>query len=184
MMSVSDDFSHLASTAARRLEPGEFTLRLHAKDKSLLECVLAEDGTVFTGVSAVLLFPVSHPRQYVSLRYVDEADKEHEIGIVVHLNELPGEQQALIQDRLVRHYHEQVIEKIVSVKQRYGQLFFSVITQRGQEEFVMPWRQDRAEDWGNNGKVLLDSLNNRYLVPDVERLSNREKRMFKTHVYW
>ena len=186
MISSNTDpaYSHLSATSARRLTPEEFRIQRHEREQHLLECFIASEQKTYPGVTAVLLFPISHPRHFISLRYIDDADKECEIGIIEKLDDLEPEQQGLIQERLVRHYHEQVVQQIVSIKQRYGQLFFKVITQRGHEEFVMPWRQDRAEDWGNSGKVLLDSLNNRYLIPDIEKLSNKEKRMFKTHVYW
>ena len=182
--SLSADSSHLSATAARRLAPDEFKIRRHEKEKQLLECHVVSDNKTYMGVSAVLLFPISHPREFISLRYIDGSDKECEIGIIERLDDLSRQQQELIHERLVRHYHEQEIRQIISVQQRYGQLFFKVITQRGIEEFVMPWRQDRAEDWGSSGKVLLDSLNNRYLIPDIDQLSNKEKRMFKTQVYW
>lgn len=167
--------------AVTRLSPGDISLR---RDQSgVLECELA-DGQKYAGVTAVLLFPISHPRQFVSLRYIDSMDKEQEIGVLENLDLLPREQQALVEESLVRQYHEQIIQRVLKVKQQFGQLFFKVVTQRGVEDFVMPWRQDRAEDWGNNGKVLLDSLNNRYLIPDIDQLTNAEKRAFKTYVYW
>ena len=168
-------------TAVRRLRGSE--LRLTKEANSLLRCEV-EGEEAFAGVSAVLLFPISHPRRFVSLRYFDKADKEREIGVIEDLDTLSADQQALVQESLVKQYHEQTIHRIVRIKQQYGQLFFTVVTQRGVEDFVMPWRQDRAEDWGESGKVLLDSLNNRYLIPDVDKLSNAEKRTFKTHVYW
>jgi hypothetical protein len=171
----------MSATAITRLLPGSFTLR---KDPaSVLVCTLA-DGTTHAGVSAVLLFPISHPRKLVSLRYIDSTDKEQEIGIVEDLASLSEQEQSLVEESLVRQYHEQVIQRVLQVKHQFGQLFFKVVTQRGVEDFVMPWRQDRAEDWGENGKVLLDSLNNRYLIPDIDTLSNAEKRAFKTYVYW
>ncbi len=179
--SLTTEHGQLAGIAIRRIAPADLTLK--NGDHGLMECDFHGEET-YVGVAAVLLFPVSHPRQYVSLRYVDSSDKEQEIGVIEELDELSLPQQELVEASLIKQYHEQIIERILSVNQDFGQLFFRVVTQRGVEEFVMPWRQDRAEDWGSNGKVLLDSLNNRYLVPDVDKLTNAEKRTFKTHVYW
>jgi len=175
------DVSFPLTTAVRRLRGSDLTLSKGST--GLMQCEVQGDP-LYAGVSAVLLFPISHPRSFVSLRYFDKADKEQEIGVIEALDSLSPEQQALIQASLGKQYHEQVIHRVVKIKQQYGQLFFTVVTQRGLEDFVMPWRQDRAEDWGDNGKVLLDSLNNRYLIPDIDKLSNTEKRNFKTHVYW
>jgi hypothetical protein len=170
-----------SATEVKRLPPADFLLRKAAS--GLLGCQVP-GGEACSGVSAVLLFPVSYPRQFVSLRYVDAADKEQELGVIEDMDALAPEQQALVQESLNKQYHEPRVLRIIRVRQEFGQLFFKVETQRGVEDFVMPWRQDRAEDWGTNGKVLLDSLNNRYLIPDVDLLSPMEKRLFKTHVYW
>jgi hypothetical protein len=148
-----------------------------------MECELAT-GQVYRGVSAVLLFPISHPDRFVSLRHTDTDEKEHEIGIIGGLATFPPDHLALLHASLARHYHEQRVHRVHQIKNEYGQLFFKVETQRGIEEFVMPWRQDRAEDYGHNGKVLLDALNNRYLIPNVDDLAEKEKRLLLTYIYW
>ncbi len=166
----------------RLLEPSDITL--HTGLHGLMECVLTSDDKVYHGVTAVLLFPISHPERFISLRYTNEEDKEHEIGIIGGLRTFPDEAVALVRASLARHYHEQCVHRVHRIKNEYGQLFFKVETQRGIEDFVMPWRQDRAEDYGTNGKVLLDALNNRYLIPDIDQLADKEKRLLLTYIYW
>jgi ATP-binding cassette, subfamily B, bacterial len=153
-------------------------------DHGLLECRLTAEGQVYRGVSAVLLFPITHAERFVSLRYTDEMEKEREIGIIGSLAQFPEPAVALIRESLRKHYHEQRIERVLRIKNEFGQLFFTVRTQRGDESFVMPWRQDRAEDYGHSGKVLLDALNNRYLIPDMEALPDKDQRLLRTYVYW
>ena len=150
----------------------------------MMSCTVSGDSAPYRGVSAVMLFPVSRPDEWVSLRFTDATDKDREIGVIEDLKTFPVEAQELIRESLARHYHEQRIESILSIKQRYGQLFIKVRTQRGEEEFVTPWRQDRAEDWGASGKVLLDALNNRYLIPDIYALKPKELRLLRTYIYW
>ena len=48
----------------------------------------------------------------------------------------------------------------------------------------MPWRHDRAEEYGTQGRVLLDSLNNRYLIPDLDALTPKEKQLLVSFIYW
>lgn len=171
----------LVATGVKRLHPGNTTI--FEGTFSLLHCQVKGD-TLYRGVFAVLLFPISHPDCFVSLRHTDAADKEQEIGVIERLADFPVEQQRLIKDNLIKQYYEQVIRRIHEVECRFGLLFFRVETQRGMEEFVMPWRHDRAEDYGANGKVLLDSLDNRYLIPDVSALPASDRRLFLGYIYW
>lgn len=179
---ATESYAHLEATSVRRLRPGE--LRLSEGDHGMIRCEVESDRAAHEGVAASLLFPITHPESFVSLRYTDEAEKEREIGVLENLADLSKDDRELVQRSLVKQYHEQIIRRIIRIKCKWGQLFFTVETQRGVEEFVMPWRQDRAEDFGASGKVLLDSLNNRYVLPDFEALSAREKRIFKNFVYW
>ncbi len=48
----------------------------------------------------------------------------------------------------------------------------------------MRWQQDRAEDYGEGGKILLDTDDNRYLAPDVASMPERERRLFMKYIYW
>ena len=171
-----------SSMTVRRLSAD--TIKLTRDSHEMLTCTITGDALPYRGVSAVLLFPISRPDEWVSLRFTDATDKDREIGVIEDLRTFPRETQQLIRESLAQHYHEQRIEGIVSIQQRYGQLFFKVRTQRGDEEFVTPWRQDRAEDWGASGKVLLDALNNRYLIPDMSALKPGELRLLRTYIYW
>ena len=48
----------------------------------------------------------------------------------------------------------------------------------------MRWAQDRAVDFGQNGKVLIDVDDNRYLIPNLDLLSTRERVEFQRYIYW
>jgi hypothetical protein len=48
----------------------------------------------------------------------------------------------------------------------------------------MRWSQTQVQDFGENGKVLIDLDDNRYLVPDVEALPPKEQELFLRYVYW
>jgi hypothetical protein len=150
---------------------------------ALLHCAVKGEG-LYRGVFAVLMFPISHPDEFVSLRFTDREDRICEIGVIRSLNEFPPQAQELIRESLNRQYHEQTITKIHRVKCKYSLLFFEVETRRGREEFIMPWRYDRAEDYSARGKLLLDVFDNRYVVPDVAALPSVERRRFLSYVYW
>jgi len=176
-----DSGQALLATHVRRLTPD--TTHIFEGTFSLLHCAVKDD-TLYRGVFTVLLFPVTHPDSFVSLRHTDDKDKVLEIGVIEDLRAFPEDQQKLVRAALSRQYYEQIITRIYTVKCEFGILFFDVETQRGREQFMMPWRIDRAEDYGHNGKVLLDALDNRYIVPDVLALPPADHRRFTSYVYW
>lgn len=151
---------------------------------SLLHCAVKDD-TLYRGVFAVLMFPIRHTDRFISLRYTDADDKEKEIGVIDDLNAFPPDVQRLIRKTLVKHYYEQTLIRIFSVENQFGLLFFDVETQQlGRLQFVMPWRGDRAEDFGTNGKILLDAFDNRYIIPDIAELPAADRNAFTSYIYW
>jgi hypothetical protein len=48
----------------------------------------------------------------------------------------------------------------------------------------MRWSQDRAVDYGQRGKVLISLENNRYLIPDLDKLTTHERTEFQRYIYW
>lgn len=168
-------------TGVRRLLPE--TTKIFKGTYGLLHCHVKDD-TLYRGVFAVLLFPISNPKGYVSLRYTDEDDKIREIGVIENLEAFPSDAQELIQATLAKQYYEQFISHIYDVKYEFGLLFFDVETQQGRLQFMMPWRHDRAEDYGTQGKVLLDVSDNRFIIPNLLELPLKDRRKFTSYIYW
>lgn len=164
----------------RRLKPS--TSKIWQGDHNLLHCEV--DGERFGGVFAVRLFPIRHPEQFISLCYTDETDRVREVGVIPSLAEFPEDVQTLVRRTLAKHYHEQVVERIQRVRLEHGLLFIDATTDRGREEFIVPWRHDRAEDYDEAGKVLLDALDNRYVIPDLRRLPDRDRMELTRFIYW
>ena len=165
----------------RRLDPDSTTL--FEGTFSMLHCAVKNEG-LFRGVYAVRLFPVRFPAQYVSLRYTTPDDKDREIGVIEDLGVFPPDQQDLVRRDLRNHYCENLIQRVYEVRCEFGMLFLEVETQRGREEFTMFWRSDRAEEYGEHGKVLLDALDNRYLIPDMGKLPAPDRRRLVRFIYW
>jgi len=177
------DSTHLALSAShvKWLDPESTTV--FEGTFSLLHCAVKGD-TLYRGVFAVRLFPVSFPDQYISLRYTDQHDKVREVGVILRLGDFPEDAVRLIRASLDRQYHEQTISDIFDVTCKYGLLFFDVDTPRGREQFIVRWQQDRTEDYGEVGKVFLDVYDNRYVVPDLVKLSPTARRKLTKYVYW
>ena len=65
-----------------------------------------------------------------------------------------------------------------------GEPLFEVETDKGPASFYLRWSQDRAVDYGQRGKVLISLENNRYLIPDLEKLTPSERTEFQRYIYW
>ena len=184
-MSAADNLpvneTRLISTGVRRLMPD--TTRIFEGTFSLLHCSVKPDS-LYRGVFAVRLFPIRYPNNYISLLYTGPDDKDKEIGVIEDLSTFPTEQHALVARSLAAHYYEKIVRRVHKIRYEYGLLFFDVETQRGREDFVMPWRGDRAEDYGEHGKVLLDALDNRFIIPNVDELPPADHNRFVNYIYW
>ncbi len=172
----------LVETGVRRLTQANTTL--FEGSHGVLHCRVAGDPVLYRGVWAVLMFPITHPDSYISLRYTGADDKDQEVGVVLDLESFPSEVRDLILRAVVKQYYQQVILRIFNIDCQYGVLFFDAETDYGRSTFVVPWRHDRAEDFGVRGKVLLDSLDNRYVIPDVDALPVADRRIFLSYIYW
>jgi hypothetical protein len=76
------------------------------------------------------------------------------------------------------------IERIDSINSWHNFLTFKVRTDLGNLEFIIRYAHDGALDYGRNGKILLDLEENRYLIPDVSALPQRDRRLFERYIYW
>jgi hypothetical protein len=148
--------------------------------------VTVPNERIYGGVYAAYAFPVAYPDRYISLIHTvkEGSGKDIEIGIIRDLNLFPPEQVALIRAALKRRYFVHVITAIKSVGWKYGYIALEVDTDKGPASFMIRWAADRAVDYGKGGKVLIDVDNNRYLIPDVDKLPPRQKTEFQRYIYW
>jgi hypothetical protein len=148
-----------------------------------IHCVVDEKDA-YANVYCALCFPVRFPTRYVTVCYTDEENKEQEIGVIEDLDAFPAETQAIVRASLNRQYFEQTVARIYEVRWEFGLLFFEVETAAGRKEFMMRWQHDRAIDYGDSGKVLLDVFDNRYVIPSVEKLPNGDRDRLMRFIYW
>jgi hypothetical protein len=136
------------------------------------------------GLFAVRALPASYSDQFISLRYADDDGQEYEVGLIRDLADWPVEDCNLVEQALARRYFVRVITAIDSIESKYGLLMFQVQTDRGPVRFTMRHSHSQAQEYGENGKLLLDVDDNRYLLPDVDYLPRRQHLLFRRYVYW
>lgn len=172
----------VSQVGARYLKP-ENTVIFRGRLGSI-HCVVG-DTEAFANVYCLLCFPITHPDKYIAVCHTDDDNKEQDIGIIESLDEFPEEVRELVRGSLKRQYFAQVVTRILSVKWEYGLLFFEVMVEGGRPvEFAMRWQQDKAIDYGHGGKVLLDVLDNRFIIPRVADLASADQDRLMRFIYW
>jgi len=139
---------------------------------------------IYGGVYAAYDFPVHHSEEYISLIQSRGKDEDIEIGVIRDLSEFPKEQADLVRQALARRYFIHTIIKINHLRWQHGFVAVDAQTNKGHVEFLMKWQTDRAVDYGQKGKVLIDLDDNRYLIPDLTALPLADLRRFKRIIYW
>ena len=139
---------------------------------------------IYGGVYAAYAFPVAYPEGYISLIHTGGEGDEAEIGIIRDLNEFPEADRELVREALLRRYFVHTITHIRHIGWKYGYVAFDVDTDKGSVSFMMRWRHNNAVDYGRRGKILIDLDENRYLIPNVEKLPTRQRNEFRRYIYW
>lgn len=154
---------------------------------SLLHVQVADDDDglgLYRAVHAVRAFPVSSPNEYIVLKYPDELGIDREVGLILNISEFPAVAQELIHESLMTQYFEYSVTRIYGVTWKFHLLFFDVETTQGRLEFQMRWQVDRAQDYGDHSKVLLDVSDNRYVIQDIRELPKADREKYLRYIYW
>ena len=170
-----------ATGAIRWLEAGhhQFTVGEHQR----LE--LHEEGQpLAVGIFIVRCFPASHPEAYLSVRGWNETGDEVELGMVRTLADWPAEDVAVVQRGLKRRSLVRSIERVHDVKLAHGYLDFDVQTDAGRQSFTARWTASQAIDFGSEGKMIIDTEENRYVVRRLDDLAKPDREKFLQYVYW
>jgi ATP-binding cassette, subfamily B, bacterial len=179
-VSVADASGSLPDFAPRWLTPEE--TRLQRGERDTLKAAVGD--ALYDGLFAVRALPATFPDQFISVRYADDDGQEHEVGLLRDLADWPAKDRALLEQALARRYFVRVITAIDDIESKYGLLTFQVQTDRGPVRFTMRHSHSQAQEYGENGKLLLDVDDNRYLIPDVDALPRRQHLLFRRYVYW
>ena len=129
-------------------------------------------------------FPATHTDEYISVRCWNKGGDDDELGIIRNLTDWPLEIQTAIRDVLNRRYLIRKIEAIHNIKLDTGFLEYDVETDVGRQQFTSRWTQSKALAFGDHGKLLIDTNDNRYVVADVNELGERDRVKFLQYIYW
>jgi ABC-type multidrug transport system ATPase subunit len=171
----------LTSHRPRWLTP-EFS-RIHLGNHDALHLTVMNER-IYHGVYALRCLPVSHPREYISLRYINEENREQELGLLRRLDDWPEEAQKLVEEALARRYFVHHVSRVRAIRTLQNYLEVKVDSDLGPLTFTMRYSSDAAHDYGKGGKILIDVEENRSLIPDVKALPEGDRQLFERYIYW
>ena len=125
-------------------------------------------------------FPFTMPDAYISVREPDE--KAREIGIIEKLSDWDETTRSLIESQLALRYFMPTITKILSIKEEYGYAYWSVLTDKGPCKFTISAGSGSVVHLSDTHVIVRDIDENRYDIPDLSRLSQKELKRVDLYV--
>ncbi len=182
---TSPDTSPEAATPAAAglawLDPDH--ARFSIGDQERIEMRSAAEGTA-AAVFVIRTFPATHPEAYLSVRGWDEHGDEIELGMIRALDDWPASDRDVVRAALRRRSLVREISRVNDVRLVHGYLDFDVDTAGGRCRFTTRWTQSQAFDFGTEGKMLIDTDENRWVVRSLDGLPGPDRERFLQYVYW
>ncbi len=156
-----------------RIYIDRYTGRIERTDVYLVRLTL-KDGTVYENLEPRRLFPVTNENMFITLLDSDE----RELGFVRDFDELDEDSREALRQSFAEYYMIPKIEKLTKTEEKFGTLKWTVVTDRGDVTFRIRNRNsDIKRLYGTNRVIIRDSNDNRYEIPDIEKLDGRSKRL-------
>ena len=123
-------------------------------------------------------FPFELEWEFIS---VMDAERR-EIGIVKSVELFEGEQRDLLIEELRRRYYAPVIDRIISVKERYGFSYWKVHTADGDVSFTLHDTFRSIIHAGETRIIMLDVNGNRFEIPDTTALDRKSHKKIELYL--
>ena len=123
-------------------------------------------------------FPFELEWEFISV--MDE--HQQEVGIIKAVSLFEGESYEMLCTELRRRYYTPVIDKILSVKERYGFSYWRVHTAEGNVNFTLHDTYRSIIRASGNRVILLDVNGNRFEIPNVEALDRKSYKKIELYL--
>lgn len=138
----------------------------------------------FERVIVLRSFPVTAPDEFLSVREPDTRKKGRgsEIGMIRRLSDFDADTQALINAELDLRYFTPVIQKITSVKDKFGYSYWEAETTAGKVSFVLnnPFSNIRVLE--DQRIYISDMDGNSFMIPDPSKLDRASYRRIEVYI--
>lgn len=128
-----------------------------------------ENERSWTKVSPARAFPISDPDHYIGFLNGDNKD----IGLIVDPSQLDPESQTVLTEELELRYFVPVVNRVLTVKEEFGTVYWTVETDRGEKELIARNLRDNLQELPGSRVILTDVDGNRFEFPDIERLDSK-----------
>lgn len=156
-------------TEIRYLDPKQ--VKIERPEGAIHPRVTLGDELSVVSARFVAAFPLSNPREYISIL----TEEEKEVGLMASLEGLDEESAKILDEHLDRRYYSPVISKIDSLVQDAGMWLFDVQTQRGPVQFYVRGWRDSAHEVGRNRWQINSVDGQRFDILDYEALDEGSK---------
>ncbi len=138
----------------------------------------------FERVVPVRAFPVTEPDMFISIREPDTKalGKGSEIGLIERLSDFPEETVSLIKNELESRYFTPIIQKIYSIKEQFGYLYFDVLTSSGKISFVMNNPSNNIRVLEDKRSLIYDIDGNCFEIPEISKMDKASYRKIEIYL--
>lgn len=162
------------------LDPGKIRFGYDGENLTFLN----SDGTVYPRVTLRRSFPLSAENTYILVRVPDnEEELGKELGMIADVQDLEARSREAVLRELLLHYFVPVIQRILTIREEFGFLYWMVDTDRGEKEFTMrdsiinSVRQISAGRW-----LLIDINQTRYEIHDFDGLDAHSQILLRRYL--
>ncbi|MDD4124794.1 MAG: DUF1854 domain-containing protein [Eubacteriales bacterium] len=115
--------------------------------------------------------------------FISVTDKDgNEYGVIKSLGDFDGKGRDIIEKELKRKYFTPVIQKIFSLKERFGYSYWETETNHGRMSFAMHDTFRNIAKVSESRLVLTDVDGNRFEIPDVMALDRKSFRKIELYL--
>jgi hypothetical protein len=125
-----------------------------------------ENDRSWTKVAVARAFPLSDPDHY--LGFLDGAGKD--IGLLQDPTLLDPASRQIVDEELDRRYFVPVIERVHSVKEEFGTIYWKVETDRGEKEIIVRNLRDNIQELSASRVIITDIDGNRFEFADLLKM--------------
>ncbi len=162
----------------KRIYVDKSTGRIERTDLYLVKLIL-NDGSVIENLEPRRLFPLSNTDRYVTLLN----SQEKEVALIRDIEDLDAVSRQALEDCFREYYMIPKISQIIDVRDKQGNLSFTVMTDRGEIKFRIRNRHSDIKSSSRTKRVIIrDSNDNRYEITNFTTLDSKSRRLLFSYV--
>lgn len=129
------------------------------------------DDRSWVKISVARAFPLSDPDHYIG--FLDGNGKD--AGLLHDPGLLDTDSRRIVDEELEKRYFVPVVERVISVKEEFGTIYWVVETDRGEKEIIARNLRDNLMELASSRVILTDVDGNRFEFPDINRLDGKSQ---------